>query len=123
MVIEVYISLICGNTEIKSRQQRILSILDSKSIKYKIVDISGENNEESKRFMHENATEKGGTMSDPDPKFPLPPQFFNDGSYCGDYNSFDEANELGELKKFLRIEDKAFVEMETGMANKEIEVE
>ncbi|XP_072376115.1 SH3 domain-binding glutamic acid-rich protein homolog [Diabrotica undecimpunctata] len=105
MVVQVYITGVSCNTEVKSRQQRVLSILDSKSIKYEIVDITGEDGEKPKAYMQLNATSLGGTLNDPVPKHPLPPQLFNDGIYCGDYDMFDEANELGELKSFLKIEE------------------
>ncbi|XP_056639457.1 SH3 domain-binding glutamic acid-rich protein homolog [Diorhabda sublineata] len=105
MVVQVYISGVSGNTEVKSRQQRVLSILDAKSIEYEIVDITGEDSESHKIFMRSNATSLGGTMNDPNPKYPLPPQFFNNDVYCGDYNLFDTANELGELDVFLKLVD------------------
>ncbi|XP_074039809.1 SH3 domain-binding glutamic acid-rich protein homolog isoform X2 [Leptinotarsa decemlineata] len=92
---------------VKSRQQRVLSILDSKNIEYEVVDISGENSEGAREFMKNNSTSFGSTMSDPNPNHPLPPQIFNDGEYCGDYDMFDMANEAGNMKTFLKLcEDK-----------------
>lgn len=58
-------------------------ILDSKTVKYDIVDIAEPENDELKDFMQNKSTSKGGTVSDPDPRHPLPPQIFNDEEYCG----------------------------------------
>ncbi|CAH1117401.1 unnamed protein product [Phaedon cochleariae] len=104
MVVKIIISSVSGNYEVKSRQQRVLSILDSKNIEYELLDIAGEESVEIKEFM-KNATSYGGTMSDPNPQYPLPPQIFSDEHYCGDYDMFDTANEIGEMKKFLRLTD------------------
>ena len=34
---------------------------------------------------------------------PLPPQFFNGGDYCGDYEDFDEMNDDNKLYQFLKL--------------------
>jgi hypothetical protein len=49
---------------VKKRQQKILMILDSKNIKYEIVDITEPGKEEDKEFMQVNSTSKGITASD-----------------------------------------------------------
>ncbi|XP_065201978.1 SH3 domain-binding glutamic acid-rich protein homolog isoform X2 [Planococcus citri] len=94
MVVRVYISGISGNKEVKKRQQRVTMILDSKNIKYNLIDITEPGKEHEKEFMQENSKTR-------DSKYPLPPQIFNDDHYCGDYEEFDMANELDELEKFL----------------------
>ncbi|CAG9837152.1 unnamed protein product [Diabrotica balteata] len=104
MVIKVYISGISGNKEVKKRQQRVLLILDSKSVKYEVIDIAEPGAEELKDFMQNKSTASGGTISDPNPRHPLPPQIFNDDEYCGDYDMFDMANEIDEMEKFLKVE-------------------
>ncbi|XKL64753.1 hypothetical protein PGB90_004839 [Kerria lacca] len=71
-------------------------ILESKNIKYNIIDIAEPGKENEKEFMQENSKVR-------DSKYPLPPQIFNDNYYCGDYEEFDMANELDELEKFLKI--------------------
>jgi len=96
MVIKVYTSGISGNKEVKKRQQRILMILESKSIEYIAIDITEPGNEEEKHFMQENAEAR-------DSKHPLPPQIFNEQEYCGDYTGFDLANENDELEVFLKL--------------------
>ncbi|KPI98010.1 SH3 domain-binding glutamic acid-rich protein-like [Papilio xuthus] len=104
MVVKVYISGISGNKEVKKRQQRVLMILDSKNIKYEIIDITEPGREDDKDFMQNNAKCNGGTVSDPNPRSPLPPQLFNDQEYCGDYDHFDLANEVDTLEQFLKLE-------------------
>ncbi|XP_063378838.1 SH3 domain-binding glutamic acid-rich protein-like [Cydia fagiglandana] len=104
MVVKVYISGISGNKEVKKRQQRVMMILDSKNIKYDIIDIAEPGREADKDFMQNNSTSNGGTVSDPNPRSPLPPQIFNDEEYCGDYDQFDMANEVDTLEVFLKVE-------------------
>lgn len=58
-------------------------ILDSKSIKYDVIDITEPGKEADKEFMQNYATSNGGTVSDPNPRSPLPPQLFNEDEYCG----------------------------------------
>lgn len=58
-------------------------ILDSKNIKYDVIDITEPGRESDKDFMQNNAKSNGGTVSDPNPRSPLPPQVFNDDEYCG----------------------------------------
>lgn len=104
MVIKVYISGISGNKEVKKRQQRVLLILDSKNVKYEVIDMAEPGAEEAKDFMQNNSTSFGATIGDPTPRHPLPPQIFNDEVYCGDYDLFDMANELDEMENFLKLE-------------------
>ncbi|XP_050342444.1 SH3 domain-binding glutamic acid-rich protein homolog [Nymphalis io] len=104
MVVKVYISGISGNKEVKKRQQRVLMILDSKNIKYELIDITEPGREEDKDFMQNNSKSNGGTVSDPNPRTPLPPQVFNEEEYCGDYDQFDLANEVDTLEQFLKVE-------------------
>ncbi|KAI4465131.1 thioredoxin-like superfamily [Holotrichia oblita] len=72
MVVKIYV---------KKRQQRVLMILDSRIIKYDVVDIAEPGNEEHKDFMQNNSTSLGAT----------------------DYDQFDMANEIDELEKFLKL--------------------
>lgn len=78
-------------------------ILDSKSIKYEIVDITEPGKEPVKEMMQEKSISKGGTVSDPTPRHALPPQLFYDDDYCGDYDQFDLANEIDTLEDFLKL--------------------
>lgn len=81
-----------------------MMILESKNIKFTVVDITEPTQDKEKDFMMANATEKGVTVSDADPRHPLPPQIFNGSEYCGDYNSFELANECDTLEQFLKLE-------------------
>ncbi|XP_016977152.1 SH3 domain-binding glutamic acid-rich protein homolog isoform X3 [Drosophila rhopaloa] len=103
MVLKVYVSGMSGNKEVKKRQQRVLMILDSKNIKYDTVDITEPGKESEKELMQNKSTSSGGTVSDPEPRHPLPPQLFNDEEYCGDYDAFDMANEIDTLEVFLKL--------------------
>ncbi|XP_033240187.1 SH3 domain-binding glutamic acid-rich protein homolog isoform X3 [Drosophila pseudoobscura] len=103
MVLKVYVSGMSGNKEVKKRQQRVLMILDSKNIQYDTVDITEPGKEGEKEMMQNKSTSNGGTVSDPDPRHPLPPQIFNDADYCGDYDAFDMANEIDTLEVFLKL--------------------
>lgn len=96
MGVKVYISGISGNKEVKKRQQRVTMILESKSISYSVIDITEPGKESDKEFMQQNSKSR-------ESKHPLPPQIFNDETYCGDYEDFDMANELDELEKFLKV--------------------
>lgn len=58
-------------------------ILDSKKIKYEVVDISEPGKEAEKELMQEKSTNKGATISDQEPRHALPPQIFADQEYCG----------------------------------------
>jgi SH3 domain-binding glutamic acid-rich protein len=78
-------------------------ILDSKNIKYDVIDISEPGKEQDKDFMQTNSTSNGATASDMTPRHPLPPQLFNDEEYCGDYDEFELANEIDNLEVFLKL--------------------
>lgn len=93
-----------GSKEVKKRQQRVTMILDSKHIPYTIVDITEPGQEAEKDFMQKNSEHNGATISDQNPRHPLPPQMFNDTEYCGDYDDFDMANEVDNLEVFLKME-------------------
>ncbi|XP_036336003.1 SH3 domain-binding glutamic acid-rich protein homolog [Rhagoletis pomonella] len=103
MVLKVYVSGMSGNKEVKKRQQRVLMILDSKNIKYDVVDITEPGKESEKELMQTKSTSNGATVSDTDPRHPLPPQIFNEEEYCGDYDAFDLANEIDTLEQFLKL--------------------
>ena len=78
-------------------------ILDSKGIKYEVVDITEPGKEHEKEMMQEKSVNKGSTVSDPSPRHALPPQLFYDSKYCGDYDQFDLHNELDTLEDFLNL--------------------
>lgn len=49
-------------------------IMDSKNIKYELVDITEPGQEGEKDHMQTKSTSKGSTISDPTPRHALPPQ-------------------------------------------------
>lgn len=79
-------------------------ILESKKIEHVLIDIAEPGQEPEKEFMQKNSTSPGATSSDTNPRNPLPPQFFNDQDYCGDYEGFDLANEIDEIEIFLKLQ-------------------
>lgn len=79
-------------------------ILESKHIEHVLIDIAEPGKEPEKEFMQKNSTSAGATSSDANPRNPLPPQFFNDEAYCGDYEGFDLANEIDEVEVFLKLQ-------------------
>ncbi|KAG1649296.1 SH3 domain-binding glutamic acid-rich [Nymphon striatum] len=83
---------------IKKHQQRVLLILDSKNIKYELVDITQPDQEDAKELMRNKAK----ALREGQP--PITPQIFNDDQYCGDYDDFDLANEDDQLFQFLKLE-------------------
>lgn len=103
MGLKVYVSGMSGNKEVKKRQQRVFMILDSKNIKYDVIDITEPGKECEKEMMQTKSTSNGATVSDPEPRHPLPPQIFNEEEYCGDYDAFDLANEIDTLEQFLKL--------------------
>ncbi|XP_043235393.1 SH3 domain-binding glutamic acid-rich protein-like isoform X1 [Amphibalanus amphitrite] len=99
MTIKIYVSGLSGNYEVKKRQQRIQTVLDSCAIAYELIDITEAGCEDERKFMQETAKAKEGDRN------PLPPQIFNDKDYCGDYDAFDYANETDQLHQFLKLSE------------------
>lgn len=89
-------------------------ILDSKNIKYDVIDISEPGKEPEKDFMQVNSTSNGATASDMDPRHPLPPQLFNDEEYCGDYDQFELSNEIDNLEVFLKLSPEEIPQVNKG---------
>ncbi|RDD39194.1 SH3 domain-binding glutamic acid-rich-like protein 3 [Trichoplax sp. H2] len=91
MTVTYYCSSVSSNLQMKKAQQQIEMILDSKKIQYEKIDIA--TSEDMKKKMRE--------MSG-DPKA-LPPQLFNNSTYCGGYTEFMEAVEDENLNGFLKL--------------------
>lgn len=96
MVVKFYVSMISGNKEMKKRQMKAQLLMESKGVKFEVIDIADPNSEDAKIFMQKNADKKGA-------RHPVPPQFFQEDEYCGDYDGFDEANENDRLEEFLKL--------------------
>nr|CAG4638055.1 EOG090X0DPU [Chydorus sphaericus] len=72
-------------------------IMESKGVEFKVIDIADPGCEADRLFMQKNAPAKNGARNS------VPPQFFNDEEYCGDYEGFDDANENDALEEFLKL--------------------
>ncbi|XP_019763484.1 SH3 domain-binding glutamic acid-rich protein homolog isoform X2 [Dendroctonus ponderosae] len=110
-------------TLVKKRQQRVTLILDSKSVTYDLLDIAEPNMEEAKEYMQTHSKLMGCTISDPNPRHPLPPQIFNDDEYCGDYDAFDMANEVDEMDQFLKLAPSITSNAEVKLGNGDVQNE
>lgn len=72
-------------------------ILDSKNIKYEVIDITEPGKEADKEFMQQNSNAK-------DAKHPLPPQIFSDETYCGvSCNTWDHSTHRFTSVVFLDV--------------------
>ncbi|XP_028253236.1 SH3 domain-binding glutamic acid-rich-like protein 3 [Parambassis ranga] len=91
MPVIVYFTSVSGSLELKKRQEKIFSILTSKKIPFKAVDISQD--PKDKDLMRGKA---GSPTA-------LPPQICNGDVYCGDYTQFENAIEEEQLNKFLKL--------------------
>lgn len=91
MGIKLYYTTVTGSRTVKSQQAEVMRILESKSIEYKLVDISqGEEVRDEMRNKSGNPTA-------------VPPQLFNEDQYCGNYEMFSEAVESDSVEQFLKL--------------------
>jgi hypothetical protein len=93
----VYISNVSGNMEIRSHQEYILQVLQTRKIPYEEIDISDPAKEDDKKFMREKTPPKDGKPN------VLPPQIFNDNNYCCDYEAFLDAVECNTVDEILGL--------------------
>ncbi|XP_053213080.1 SH3 domain-binding glutamic acid-rich protein homolog [Panonychus citri] len=96
MGVKIYVSGISASKEVKKHQQRAQFILDSFRIEYEKIDVTEPGFEEEKQRMKEICKQRSDQPA-------LPPQFFNDDQYCGDWIDFETASELDTLPEFLKI--------------------
>eukprot|EP00048_Salpingoeca_helianthica_P014441 m.221723 g.221723 ORF g.221723 m.221723 type:complete len:94 (-) comp15870_c0_seq1:198-479(-) len=89
--IQLYVSSVTSSTAMKKQIQKMEMVLDSHKVAYDSVDISLV--EGSKEKMRELIGDANA----------IPPQLFNGDTYCGNYEQFMEANELGTVKEFLKL--------------------
>ncbi|KAG2457320.1 SH3BG protein, partial [Polypterus senegalus] len=83
--------------QIKKKQQDVVGFLEANGIDHEQLDIAC--NEDNRMWMRENVPgEKKPTNG-----IPLPPQIFNDQSYCGDYETFFDAKEQNQVFAFLGL--------------------
>ncbi|XP_039510172.1 SH3 domain-binding glutamic acid-rich protein isoform X7 [Pimephales promelas] len=97
MVIKVFLASSSGSTAIKKKQQDVVGFLEALKIDYAQLDIAS--NEDNRLWMRENVPgEKKPTTG-----IPLPPQIFNEETYCGDYDTFFDAKEDNTIYEFLGL--------------------
>ncbi|XP_036976749.1 SH3 domain-binding glutamic acid-rich protein isoform X17 [Acanthopagrus latus] len=97
MVIKVFLATSSGSTAIKKKQQDVVGFLEALKVDYTPLDIAC--NEENRMWMRQNVpSEKKPTNG-----IPLPPQIFNEESYCGDYDTFFDAKEDNLVYTFLGL--------------------
>lgn len=91
MGVKLYYTTVTASRTIKSQQSDVIRILDSKGIKYELIDISlgGE--------LRDEMRSKAG-----DPKA-APPQLFNEDQYCGNFEMFEVAVEEDTVEQFLKL--------------------
>lgn len=97
MVIKVFLASSSGSTAIKKKQQDVVGFLEALKIEYTPLDIAC--NEENRMWMRENVPGE----RKPTNGIPLPPQIFNEESYCGDYETFFDAKEDNQVYAFLGL--------------------
>ncbi|VDN08145.1 unnamed protein product [Thelazia callipaeda] len=88
-----------GDFEFKVRKQvqKVLMVLDGLGVPFKAIDITIRGNERHRDFMRQNA------VNERHDGIPLPPQFFVDEKYLGNYIDFEEAVEDNQLPEFLQL--------------------
>ncbi|XP_038549260.1 SH3 domain-binding glutamic acid-rich protein isoform X4 [Micropterus salmoides] len=97
MVIKVFLASSSGSTAIKKKQQDVVGFLEALKVDYTPLDIAC--NEENRMWMRQNVPEE----KKPTNGIPLPPQIFNEESYCGDYETFFDAKEDNSVYAFLGL--------------------
>ncbi|KAK2847019.1 hypothetical protein Q5P01_010018 [Channa striata] len=97
MVIKVFLASSSGSTAIKKKQQDVVAFLEALKVDYAPLDIAC--NEENRTWMRQNVPEE----KKPANGIPLPPQIFNEESYCGDYDTFFNAKEDNSVYAFLGL--------------------
>ncbi|XP_013870480.1 SH3 domain-binding glutamic acid-rich protein isoform X4 [Austrofundulus limnaeus] len=97
MVIKVFLASSSGSTAIKKKQQDVVGFLEALKVDYTELDIAC--NEDNRMWMRQNVPEE----KKPANGIPLPPQIFNEDSYCGDYDTFFDAKEDNSVFAFLGL--------------------
>ncbi|XP_034018462.1 SH3 domain-binding glutamic acid-rich-like protein 3 [Thalassophryne amazonica] len=90
-VVILYWASVTSSLETKKNQSRIRSVLESKNIPFKCVDVT--QNASDKELMRKKAGDSKA----------LPPQLCKGNVYLGDYNAFENAVENEDLEAFLKL--------------------
>ncbi|KAI4895324.1 hypothetical protein NFI96_031118 [Prochilodus magdalenae] len=91
MGIKLYYTTVTASREVKSQQAEVIRVLESKNIKYELIDISVGGD-----VRDEMRTKSGNPTA-------VPPQIFNEDQYCGNYEMFSEAVEEDTVEQFLKM--------------------
>ncbi|XP_072303859.1 SH3 domain-binding glutamic acid-rich-like protein 3 [Eucyclogobius newberryi] len=91
MGVKVYYTTVTASRSVKSQQNDVTRILDSKGIQYELIDISQGGD------LRDEMRNKAGDPS------AVPPQLFNEDQYCGNYEMFCEAVEADAVEQFLKL--------------------
>uniref|UniRef100_UPI00358F2704 SH3 domain-binding glutamic acid-rich-like protein 3 n=1 Tax=Myxine glutinosa TaxID=7769 RepID=UPI00358F2704 len=91
MVIKLYYSSIPSTREVRKQQNHIQSILETLKVEFELIDVMA--SEEAKIKMR-------SLSNNPEA---VPPQLFNEDYFCGPYEDFEDAVELKEVEKFLKL--------------------
>ncbi|XP_067658109.1 SH3 domain-binding glutamic acid-rich-like protein 3 isoform X1 [Haliotis asinina] len=89
--IRVFVSSMSANSTTVNQQKNIEQVLEAKRVNFIKIDIAS--NSESKDEMRTIMGDEHG----------LAPQICNGNVYCGNYETFAEANEAGTLFDFLKL--------------------
>ncbi|KAM6988069.1 SH3 domain-binding glutamic acid-rich protein isoform 29-T31 [Tautogolabrus adspersus] len=122
MVIKVFLASSSGSTAIKKKQQDVVGFLEALKVDYTQLDIAC--NEDNRMWMRQNVPED----RKPTNGIPLPPQIFNEESYCGDYDTFFDAKEDNSVYSFLGLppppgSKQAHAEEEEGQEEEDLQSE
>ncbi|KAI8584743.1 hypothetical protein K450DRAFT_217813 [Umbelopsis ramanniana AG] len=91
--VQVYISSVSGNVNIKKNQEEIIQLLSTNEVKYELIDVAS--SEKALQHMkRQNGTSDGRAKE--------VPQVFVGGEYRGQYKDLLVAIEEGSLSTFLR---------------------
>ncbi|XP_007903235.1 SH3 domain-binding glutamic acid-rich-like protein 2 [Callorhinchus milii] len=100
MVIRVFIASSSASVMIKKRQHDVVGFLESNKIEFEEIDITM--SEDQRRWMYNNIPQE----KQPAVGNPLPPQIFNNDTYCGDYDAFFESKENNSVSTFLGLKSR-----------------
>ncbi|CAJ0568248.1 unnamed protein product, partial [Mesorhabditis spiculigera] len=94
--LRVYVASITSNPETRKNCQKTVMLLEGLQVPCDLIDITKPEHAKSRALLREKANNERQ-------KVPLPPQFFYDEEYLGNYIDFEEAVELDKIAEFLRL--------------------
>jgi len=99
MGVKIFVTLESPDPKTSARQSRMISILVQFNVPHVLVDLSAKDRDrkDQKEFMKAKAKKRPGQDA------ALPPQIFNSGRYCGDYEDFRIAYEGDTMDTFLGV--------------------